>query len=183
MRPQKRSWLYGGLAHPSGVVLVRPKGPVRKRLPPKSTLLLVGDSYAWGLAPFVGQLCSDTGVRFEKDLFAAPIEKWAETGRLRNKVVKLKPHMVMVSMLSSKAPQQLLPSLEQLAADARCTGATFVWIRPPQRELAAALRPLLDQAKIPSFHSEVLELPHAGGAQPTVRGYAGWAGALWRWIG
>lgn len=163
---------------------MRPKGPVRKRLPPKSTLLLVGDSYAWGLAPFVGQLCSDTGVRFEKDLFAAPAEQWAETGRLRKKVVKLKPHMVMASMLSSKAPPQLLPVLEELAADARCTGATFVWIRPPQRELAAALRSLLDQAKVPSFHSEALDLPQVPGTgQPTVRGYAGWAGALWRWIG
>jgi hypothetical protein len=155
---------------------------VRKRLPPKSTLLLVGDSHAWGLAPFVGQLCSDTGVRFEKDLFPAPVEQWVETGRLRNKVAKLKPHMVMVSMLSSSPPKQLLPVVERLAADARATGATFVWIRPPQREFAGALRPVLDQAKIPSFHSEALELPLDGG-QPTVRGYAGWAGALWRWIG
>lgn len=181
VRPQKRSWLYGGLAHPSGVLLVQPKAPVRKRLPPGSTLLLAGDAHAWGISPFIGQLCQDTGVTLRKDLFPAPIETWAESGRLGERVSEIHPHMVIVSLLSSAPPEELQGAIAELAEQARSDGATFVWLRPPHKEAAAALRPLLDEAKIPSFHSEALEI--AGGEQPTVRGYAGWAGALWRWIG
>jgi len=187
VQPQKRSWLYGGLAHPPGVALVRPKKPpVRKRLPPSSSLLVMGDRYASGLSPFLRELCRGTEVRFFATLRpATTIEECAEKRCLQGDVERLGPDMVIASLPAGSIDEALVEPLRRLAADVREKGATFVWLRPPRRdEHTRPFRLLLDQAKIPSFHSEALEIPRGpDGEQPTVRGYAGWAGALWRWIG
>ena len=187
MQPQKRSWLYGGLAHPPGIVLVRPaKVPLRKRLPPRSTLLVAGDRHAWGLSPFLRELCRGTEVTFRTALRTATIEDCARLHCLKSDVERLRPNMVVVSLPpKGDVSDALLEPLETLARDVRRFGATFVWLRPPERnDDSRPFRLLLDQAKIPSFHSEALEIPRGpDGKEPTARGYAGWAGALWRWIG
>lgn len=190
MQPQKRSWLYGGLAHPPSVVLARRdpqrnKAAVRKRLPPGSTLLLAGDRYAWGLSPFLGQLCRDTNVRYVDDVDDdATIESWAK-GRLSARVQAEQPHMVMVSLgPRGVVDDKLVTTIAVIAADARSKGATLVWLRPPDKgDASRPFRLLLDEKKIPSFHSEALALPRGLDGDPSARGYAGWAGALWRWIG
>ena len=72
----------------------------------------------------------------------------------------------------------------EIAKQARKHGATFVWLRSPERdEHGRPFRLQLDAAKVPSFHSEALDIHRGDDGQPSARGYARWAGALWRWIG
>src|SRR3972149_8475876 len=66
VQAQKRSWIYSGIAHPPSVVLAQAKK--RRRLPAGSRLLLAGDGYAWGLAPFLGLLARDAHVIYSTDL-------------------------------------------------------------------------------------------------------------------
>lgn len=181
MRAHKRIWLYGGLVHPLGIVVARPR-PKRRRLPPGARLLVAGDDHAWGLSPFLRELCRDDGVSYDEELDAgATIERWATDARLSTAIGRCRPHMVVLS-LDSPTPEGA--PLGAVASVARGHGATLVWVRPlGDIEHVRALRARLDADKIPSFHSEALELPRGADGQPTVRGYAGWAGALWRWLG
>lgn len=185
MQTQKRSWIYGGLAHPRGVVLARPVVRAR-RLAPGSRLLLGGDEHAWGLGPFLAGLCRDGEVTFRCRAHRCTLEDWADTEGLRKAVAELEPTVVVVSLGPTEPPSAATAAtVGDVAAAARSCGGTLVWLRPPERnQLSRPFRQQLAQAKVPSFHSEALVLPCGPDERtPTARGYAGWAGALWRWIG
>jgi len=185
VQTQKRSWIYSGLAHPPGVVLAHPER-ARHRLLPGATLLLCGDEHAWGLGPFLGHLCRDGGVAFRSRAHRCTLEDWADSAGLRAAVAELEPTVVVMSLgLSGPPTEQTAAAVREVAAAARPCRGTLVWLRPPERSDATVrMRQQLSLAKVPSFHSEALELPRGpDGKLPTARGYAGWAGALWRWIG
>jgi len=185
VQTQKRSWIYSGLAHPRGVVLARSERP-RRRLRSGSSLLLCGDEHAWGLRPFLGHLCRDGGVSFSARAHRCTLEDWADSAGLRAAVAEFEPTVVVMSLGLCGAPsEKTAATVRDIAAAARSSRGTLVWLRPPERSAAGAgLRQQLDHAKVPSFHSDALELPRGpDGKLPTARGYAGWAGALWRWIG
>ena len=185
MQTQKRSWIYGGLAHPPGMVLAR-AAPRGRRLAPGATMLLTGDAHAWGLSPFLSHLCRDGEVTFIERAHRCTLEDWVDTAGLRQAVAEAKPTVVVISLGPTKP---LCPAscaaIGEIAAAARHRGGTLVWLRPPQTgPLSRPFRLELSRAKVPSFHSEALRLPRGPDEKtPTARGYAGWAGALWRWIG
>lgn len=178
----KRDWIYGGISHPRGVILAR-KTPVR-RLVPGSTLAVVGDEHVAGLAPVLRQLASSSGVGLVIDIEPGTcFERWYSPGRL-SKVLAARPAIVLVSLGICSATGPLMPLLRSLAAEVYQAGAGLAWIRPPENVAATkSLRVLLRAARIPSFHSETLEVARSVGDKPSARGYAGWSGALWRWIG
>lgn len=92
--------------------------------------------------------------------------------------------MVLVSLGPCSTASRLLPVLHATLAEARHVGSTLVWIRPPDANAGTkALRIVLRAARIPSFHSEAIHVHMSANGKPSARGYAGWAGALWRWIG
>lgn len=178
----KRDWVYGGLAHPPGVVLGQ--ASTSKRLPPGSTLIVAGDQHAWGLSPFLEQLAEDGSVSFKSDAGQDEVclERWVE------KLVALgeaKPTMALVSVSACEVESAtlIIPELRDAAASLRAAGTTVVWIRPPELDLSTVMRKLLAEAKIPSFHSEAIDVHRSEAGSPSARGYAGWAGAIWRWIG
>ena len=181
MQAQKRSWIYSGIAHPPSVVLAQAKK--RRRLPAGSRLLLAGDGYAWGLAPFLGLLARDAHVIYSTYLNQGSIESWDQEKLLATAVA---PgfDMVLLSLDLDPSKPQERASLTKLVRDGRPAGVTLVWLRPPRKaESVAHLRAALDAMKVPSFHSEALVLPRGLDGEPSARGYAGWAGALWQWIG
>ena len=185
MQTQKRSWIYGGLAHPAGLVLAAPT-VVSRRLGPGARLLLCGDEHAWGMSPFLGHLCRDGEVEFRCRAHRSTIEDWADTAGLRQAVDDFEPTVVAVSLGPTALPDLVsAATVRSIAQAARSRRSALVWVRPPDR--SAVSRPFmlqLNECKVPSFHSEALNLPRGpDAAKPTARGYAGWAGALWRWIG
>lgn len=181
------------MAHPTGVALAR---PIRShRLPPGSRLLLAGDQFARGLSPPLRRLCADRDVSF-RFLSAKPKDvptafAGGELGKQVDRVVaeagNYRPQVTLVSLPWPElmTSDKLDWAARRLGRGLRALGSSVAWLRPPtEGEYGPSLlRSVLDRAKMPSFHSEALGLAMGpDGETPTVAGYAGWAGALWRWL-
>ena len=194
MRTSKQ-WLYAGLALVAGVGVVRlMSGPrLRKGL----KVLLIGDSLAVGTAPHYAALAKEAGVEFKGlGVTGTRIDQWAGSQELPKVLGSFNPDLVLISLgtndafmqgadVVAKQRTQLERLLQQLQ------GRDVVWIGPPTlpnppspgivlmiQEAAGALAP-----RFHYFHSERLQIPRGpDGIHPTVRGYAGWAGAVWHWL-
>lgn len=195
-------WIYSGLAVAAGVGLVvaatpsspgpqpgSPPPPPKPRLGPGSRLLLVGDSFAQGLAPPLGELSKGLGVAFRADgRLGTRIAQWAAQPWL-GADLSWAPTMVLVSLGTNdmKLPQPAVEqaALGQLAARLKSSAARVVWLNPPTMPFPdRGVRQMIAKTGLEVFHSEALPLPRGpDGIHPTVSGYAGWAGALWRWVG
>jgi hypothetical protein len=174
----KRDWIYSGLAHPSGVMARRRRA---RRLVPGSRLALIGDEHAAGIAPFLRQLAVDGGLGFRVEAeTGACLERWQQR---YDALLDTRPTMVLASLASCSPMTEVLPVLRRMAQAAERAGTALVWVRPPDEKSAKPFRVLLRAARIPSFHSEALKVPCPIAGKPSARGYAGWAGALWRWLG
>jgi len=73
---------------------------------------------------------------------------------------------------------------KRLADFKKALGATmFRWILPFEPSAAAQTLALsLPAADVLTFHSHLLEVHRSPTGAPSARGYAGWAGAVWKWI-
>jgi len=175
VKSQKRAWIYAGLSHPGGKLLARPVAEHPSVLRQGSRLLLVADEGAYRLASPLEHLCRDSAVlfalyRIRSDQDEAKLEK-----QLAKVVTDFRPWVALMSY------ETLTPA--RWAAVLRLTGARLAWILPLDVEQARRMRGRLHRVRIPSFHSELLDLrrgPDAKGL--SVEGYAGWAGALWGWL-
>lgn len=176
MRPARREWLYEGAAHEPGVLSASRQR--RERLPEGSTLLIAGDDHARQLTVPLRALCDGRGVSLAAVTKpGATVESWAVSPP--GKTSQVRPTVTLVSLCPSEPADPR--RLRQLATAYRANGSAVAWVRPPSQD--DALRRALASARVPSFHSEALRLERGPDGTPTASGYAGWAGAIWRWIG
>lgn len=186
-----RRWLYGGLAVVAGVGLARlvRRGP--KVVPGETRLLLVGGASAQGLSLPLGALARDQKVAFEAvvppNSNGQPprTEDWAKRPELAQRLGAFRPTLIAVA-LDAAAPAGA-PKVRQAAALKALLGAItapgveVVWIGPPTAPPGGQGRREPSERYFPT--SATLKLPRGpDGVQPTVAGYAGWAGALWQWL-
>jgi hypothetical protein len=186
-----RRWLYGGLAVQNGVGLVTKVSRGPRLVPGTTRLLVVGGAFAAGLAPALRVLARDQKVAFEAVLApghpGAPLrtEDWALRPELRAALATFKPTLVAVALdvpaLDRPGRARQAAALKALVATLKAAGAEVVWIGPPVRP-AATQRPGRPEPRyFPT--GTALTLPRGpDGIQPSVAGYAGWAGALWQWL-
>ncbi len=194
-----RTWIYAGLLIAGGAALVKVLGraPTIKR---GERLLLVGDSLALGLAPPLGQLAKENGVLFRVvGKTGSTVGQWAGATSLNAELVRAlaeKPAVVLVSLgtndeaLSTESARAELPQLERLIALIEASGAELGWIGPPKLLPGLSFSPngftRSIQKRVPQgayFASDSYDIPRAPDRlHPTVRGYAGWAGAIWQWL-
>jgi lysophospholipase L1-like esterase len=188
-----RRLLYAGLLVAAGVGLVRAfRGP---RIEPGQTrLLLVGDSLAVGLATPMRALAAEANVPFDQiSRSGTRIDQWAGSQKLAEKIQNFNPTMVLVSLgtndeyMGAGAAARQAPHLERLLVALRANQAEVIWIGPPRlpKPSSNGIVPLLRKtiARDHYFPSEKLTIPRGpDGLHPTARGYAGWAGAIWRWL-
>lgn len=176
----KRDWAYAGLSHPEGVAVARTqKG---KRLVPGSKVVLIGDEHALGLGQFLGKLAVDRKVnlRFEWER-GQPFENWMNADRV-DAVLKHRPTTLLMAFGSKlKAPSDIQPRLEELG---KCSKPLrILWVLPFEKsDSSTALSLALAAANIPQFHSEDIDIHRSQTGALSVRGYAGWAGAVWGWM-
>lgn len=176
----KRDWIYAGLAHPSNVILAnRPRG---SRLPPGTKIVVAGDENAAGLGPFLGRLAVDSklSLRFEWER-GALAEHWLSAATAE-RVKKSKPSIVVATFPTKEGDPSLLS--KRLLDFKRWLGSPMlVWVLPLARTNSSeALALALPVADIPAFHSDLLEVHRSPTGSPSARGYAGWAGAIWKWL-
>jgi lysophospholipase L1-like esterase len=189
-----RRLLYAGLLVAAGVGLVRAfRGPRIER--GKTRLLMIGDSLAEGLGPPLQSLARESNVEFARlSRGGTRIDQWAGSRVLAEKIETFKPTMILVSlgtndeyMSGGSVPERQAPYLERLLTRLQSQNAEVVWIGPPRLPRATQGVVALIRKTIPSSHyfaSDRLTIPRGpDGLHPTVRGYAGWAGAIWRWLG
>ncbi len=188
-----RRLLYAGLLVAAGVGLVRAfRGP---RIEPGQTrLLLVGDSLAVGLGTPMRALASEANVPFDQiSRSGTRIDQWSGSQKLMEKIQEFNPTMILVSLgtndeyMGAGAAARQAPYLERLLTVLRVGKAEVIWIGPPRlpKSSSNGIVPLIRRT-IPRDHyfpSEKLTIPRGpDGLHPTARGYAGWAGAIWRWL-
>jgi lysophospholipase L1-like esterase len=192
-----RRLIYAGLLIATGIGLARllVRGPKIK--PGESRVLLIGDSLAVGLAPPMRSLAAESNVEFfslAKE--GTRIDQWASgswSAQLDAALASFAPTLVLVSLgtndeyMMGDAVTRQAPFLEALLAKLRDAGAEVVWIGPPTLPKPTNGIVAMLVAAIPDtnyFPSSSLAIPRASdGIHSTPRGYAGWAGSIWSWMG
>lgn len=190
----ERGWVYAGLgvaAIGGAVGLVRLMRAPRVR-PGKSRVFLVGDSLAVGLAPHLKALFNDTGVPFAQlSKSGTRIDQWANSEVLQAKLTEFQPTIILVSLgtndeyLPGDAIAKQRPYLAALRENVGVHGEV-AWIGPPTLPKPSNGIVGLLKDEIPSSHyfaSDQLSIPRGPDKlHPTARGYAAWAGSIWRWL-
>lgn len=185
MEPSKRAWIWGGLnlAPGRGLVAAVPKtapGLVpRRRVVAERRVLVLGGTLALGLVVPLKQLAHEAHV---------VLKTRAVTGALatdmRNvvmtEVAAARPDLVLVVLEPGDVAPERSAALAQLVKALHASSVEVVWVAPPSDGSKRAVRP----QRSDMFPSDALQLPRGpDGRSPTAIGYAGWAGAIWRWLG
>ena len=196
MRATKQ-WLYAGLVVMAGLGAARLlSGP---RLRKGIRVLLIGDSLAVGMAPHFAALAKEAGVDFRSlAKTGTRIDQWASSAELAKLLETYRPEMVLVSLGTNdsfmRGPDVVPKQQAHLELLVGLLGATehIVWIgpptlpNPPSPGIAKMIQDAAGGVLAPRFsyfHSERLQMPRGPDQlHPNVRGYAGWAGAVWHWL-
>lgn len=169
---------------PPGVALVIATGPVlgRRRIVPGRRVLLVGGTYAAGLAPPMGQLAEESSVRWKaRSARGAPAFEAASWLGEEAQVHEAEIVLIALEAADVSAEESSRTGLAELMKVARSTSAEVLWLSPPPKPGTESLpRPKRKDL----FPTETLVLARGpDGDEPTTIGFAGWAGAVWRWLG
>ena len=195
-----RRWLYAGLLAAAGVGLVRALKHKPRIVPGQSRMLLIGDSLAVGLTTPMKAIAADQRVVFGAAAEQGTrIDQWGKPGTkqanaLDAALASVQPTLVLVSlgtndeyMMGSPVERQA-PHMKALIEKLTRGGAEVFWIGPPTlpKKGTNGIRALLTSAVQSDhfFDSQPLPIPRGpDNLHPTARGYAGWAGAVWQWLG
>lgn len=157
--------------------------------PGTQRVLLIGDDLAEGLATPLKTLVEAAGMSFFLDgRKATTISDWSDGAWLVDDLALYRPTVVIVSLgmadMLLASPAEEAPEVVALLHLAASGGASVLWVPPPVLPFdAAAVRQMIASATLP-FPSEALTIPRGPDlVHPTGKGYAGWAGAIWRWLG
>jgi len=204
---QHRLWILGGLAVAAGVGLVvvansqkqtilqAPSSPTKtptstkKRVFPGARMLLLGDSLAVGLKAPMGQLANDFGVSFRaRGVVGSRIADWAKSTSVDEEMA-FGPTIVMLSIgtndMKMLSPVSEKKDLGILLSKLGSGGADVVIIGPPKMPFPDnGVRQMLASSGATVFPSDALIIPRGPDKiHPTAKGYSGWAGAIWAWLG
>lgn len=189
-----RRWIYVSLGLAAGYGLVRLMfGPRIK--PGETRLLLVGDSLAVGLAPYLKDLAAAERIQFSSlATVGTRIDQWSDNAALRERLQSFRPTVVLVSLGTNDEYMGGKDVVERQQAHlVRLVGLLMtaqpehiLWIGPPALPKPTnGIVPMLKE-QIPGrdyFPSDQLTIPRGPDRiHPTARGYAGWAGAIWQWL-
>jgi hypothetical protein len=162
----------------------------RLRCLPERRVLLIGDAMAHGLSVAMEKLADGSKVSFRCIAKAGGV-RVADWPALLDKegFAKHKPKLVLVAIgpadLRSKDGSIDKKGMDALSAMLRSMSAAVVWVAPPRMpvedpKIREAIQAVSGGDVYPS---EALTLPRGpDGLRPTAAGFAGWAGAIWRWI-
>jgi hypothetical protein len=182
MDPGKRAWIWSGLSMARGVGLVslsvaKPEGPrPRPKLAPGVRVVLGGGPLAQGLSPPLRQLAGESSVVLRTR--ADDRARASDWSACETDLAALNPDLVLVALELADLTTAAAPALASLVKALRRKSVPVVWVAPPSEADPKPRR----AARPDIFPSEALEIPRGPDAAPTAIGFAGWAGAIWRWL-
>ena len=208
-----KAWLLAGLVLVAGIGLVKATaGASVPKIGQGARILVMGDSLGVGLTtPLKGLAQNSKGVEFSSCAvggtatfqYVNPSYGTQYASKLRAALESFRPTLVLVSLGTNdaygKVPAEVIAkSAADLIALLKAAGAQVVWIGPPRLtpvykyeggantlrpEIIDLVRDVVTRAGVPWFDSTALEIPQFDGIHATVKGYSGWAGAIWQWLG
>lgn len=163
--------------------------------PGESRVLVIGDSLAVGLSPYLADMAKQERIGFSSlAIVGTRIDQWSDNAALKERLTSFRPTIVLVSLgtndeylSGSDAVTRQQAALRRLVALLMTASPEhIIWIGPPTLPKPTNGIVAMLQDAVPSrdyFHSESLTIPRGpDGIHPTARGYAGWAGAIWQWL-
>ncbi|MDT4952559.1 MAG: hypothetical protein QOJ02_697 [Acidobacteriota bacterium] len=151
------------------------------------TVLLVGDSMAEGVGPWLKKKVETAGGRFiDGHERSSTIVWWQGSGKLRELLAQHHPDIVFVALGSNeiflKQPELRAPLIKQMVEE---IGAhPSFWIGPPSWKPDSGLVHVIEENFQPGhfYNSNDLKVPRAAdGKHPTAQGYGTWTDLVWNW--
>lgn len=190
-----RRWILGGLLFAGGVGIVRVLTN-RPKLDENSRILVIGDSFARGLAPHLDALAEDEDLPLHAMGISGTVTvQWVNSTDLSSQLASFKPTHVFVSLggndsYTNFSPEDVAEDSLELVEKIQTAGAHPIWIGVPPmprfhggNEINPDTLMAVKDAVPFYFDSSDLVIPREpDGLHPTAAGYAGWAGAFWNWI-
>src|SRR5437868_7478955 len=151
------------------------------------SVLLVGDSMAEGVGPWLKKKVEEAGGRFiDGHERSSTIIFWQEGGKLREKLAEYRPDIVFIALGSNEIflekPEVRAPLIQQMVSEIGARPA--FWIGPPSWKPDKGLVHVIEENFQPGhfYNSNDLKVPRAGdGKHPTAQGYGIWTDLVWNW--
>lgn len=194
-----RLLVYAGILTFGGVAAASVLFGGPPKIKPGMRIFLLGDSLAVGLTRPLATIAAEQKVGFEAMAKEGTrMDQWATNPALFEAIQRFKPNLILVSLgtndeyMKLDAHERQAPHIRTLLDKLRAA-APVVWIGPPQlpstgnyawSKSNGALQ--LIHENIPPSHyfpSHELIIPRAPDQlHPNVKGAAGWAGEIWKFI-
>ncbi|HYG82407.1 MAG TPA: hypothetical protein VD861_18565 [Pyrinomonadaceae bacterium] len=151
------------------------------------TVLLVGDSMAEGVGPWLQKKVEAVGGRFiNGQERSSTILFWQGAGKLREKLSLYRPDVVFIALGSNEIfmsnPEARAPLVRQMVEEIGARPA--FWIGPPSWKPDKGLVRVIEENFQPGhfYNSNSLVVPRAAdGKHPTAQGYKTWTELVWDW--
>lgn len=151
------------------------------------SVLLVGDSMAEGIGPYLQKKVEAAGGRFiNAQERSSTIVWWQGSGKLRELLNQHRPDIVFIALGSNEIfieqPEMRAPLIKALVAELDRRPA--FWIGPPSWKPDKGLVRVIDENFQPDhfYNSNDLQVPRApDGKHPTAQGYQHWTELVWNW--
>lgn len=151
------------------------------------TILLVGDSMAEGVGPWLKKKVEEAGGRFiDGHERSSTIVWWQGSGKLKELLSLHHPDIVFIALGSNEIflqkPEQRAPLIKQMVEEIGAHPA--YWIGPPSWKPDSGLVHVIEESFQPGhfYNSNDLKVPRAAdGKHPTAQGYGTWTDLVWTW--
>lgn len=151
------------------------------------TVLLVGDSMAEGVGPWLKKKVESTGGRFiDGHERSSTIVWWQGSGKLRELLALHHPDIVFIALGSNEIflqqPELRAPLIKQMVEEIGARSS--FWIGPPSWKPDTGLVHVIEENFQPGhfYNSNDLKVPRAAdGKHPTAQGYDTWTNLVWNW--
>jgi lysophospholipase L1-like esterase len=151
------------------------------------TVLLVGDSMAEGVGPWLQKKVEAVGGRFVNGQErSSTIVWWQGSGKLRELIARHRPDVVFIALGSNEIfieqPALRAPLIKRMVEE--LGSRPGYWIGPPSWKPDLGLVQVIEENFLPGhfYNSNGLKVPRAAdGKHPTARGYEQWTELVWNW--
>jgi lysophospholipase L1-like esterase len=151
------------------------------------TVLLVGDSMAEGVGPWLQKKVEAVGGRFiNGQERSSTIVWWQGSGKFREMIARYQPDVVFIALGSNEIflqqPELRAPLIKEMVEEIGARPG--YWIGPPSWKPDSGLVHVIDENFQAGhfYNSNDLKVPRApDGKHPTAQGYQTWTELVWNW--
>jgi lysophospholipase L1-like esterase len=151
------------------------------------TVLLIGDSMAEGIGPFLRKKVEAAGGRFVGlPWCSSTTVGWLDSGRITEDLAQYKPDIVFIALGSNeifiKNPDERAPVIKKIVA--QLGNRPAYWVGPPSWKPDSGIVRVIEENFQPDhfYNSNDLKVERRkDGAHPKVEGYAYWTELIWDW--